>query len=180
MIIDLILAAALVMAVIKGYSRGLIIAVFSLLAFIVGLAAALKLSAVVAGWLGQNVNISKQWLPVLSFALVFLAVVLLVNKGARMVEKTVKWALLGWVNKLGGVVFFVVLYLIIFSIGIFYAEQLGLITPEMIKSSQTYAFVKPWAPKVINGLGAVIPLFRDLFTQLQEFFGKVAVNAAAA
>jgi membrane protein required for colicin V production len=176
MLIDLILVVCLVLAVIKGYRRGLIVAVFSLLAFIIGLAAAIKLSAVVAGWLGQNVNISQQWLPLVSFALVLLVVILLVNKGAKMIEKTVQWALLGWVNRIGGIIFFCVLYLILLSIGFFYAEQLHLLTPETIKSSQTYSFIKPWGPQVVNGLGAVIPIFRDLFTQLQDFFGGVATN----
>jgi membrane protein required for colicin V production len=177
MIIDLALVVILIIAVLKGYSRGLIVAVFSLLAFIIGLAAAVKLSAVVAGWLGQNVNVSKEWLPVISFALVFLAVVLLVRMGAKAIEKSVQIVMLGWVNRLGGILFFGILYLIIFSIVLFYAEQLQLLKPETIKASQTYNFVKPWGPKAIEGLGAVIPWFKGLFAELEGFFGAVAKAA---
>ncbi|MBL7726441.1 MAG: CvpA family protein [Dinghuibacter sp.] len=178
MIIDLAFIVLLTMAVIKGYTRGLVVAVFSLLAFIIGLAAALKLSALVAKWLGDNVNISEKWLPVASFALVFIGVVLLVRMGAKAIEKTMQFVLLGWVNKLGGILFFSVLYLMIGSVLLFYAEQLKWISPETIKASQTYPVLKPWAPEIINGLSFVFPFFQSLFTDLQQFFGNLAAKQA--
>ena len=52
MIIDLMAAIAVVFAIIKGYSKGLIVALFSVAGFIVGLAAALKLSSLVAAKMG--------------------------------------------------------------------------------------------------------------------------------
>ena len=109
MIIDIIIAIALIIAVIKGYQQGLIVAVFSVLAFIVGLAAAIKLSAVAAGYIGKTVKISDQWLPVISFAVVFFIVVLLIRWGAKLIQKTIQFAMLGWVNRLGGILLFVVL-----------------------------------------------------------------------
>jgi membrane protein required for colicin V production len=176
MIIDLAFFVLIIMAALKGYNKGLIVAVFSLVAFIVGLAAAVKFSAIVAGWLGTQVSVSNHWIPLLSFALVFLGVVLLVKMGAKMIEKTVQFVMLGWVNKLGGVLFFCLLYVIILSIVIFYAEQLKIINQSTIKASKTYDFVKPFGPKVINGIGAVIPIFKDLFGQLQSFFDGVATT----
>jgi membrane protein required for colicin V production len=86
----------------------------------------------------------------------------------------VQLVMLGWVNRLGGIAFFAILYLIILSIAIFYAEQLGLLKPDVIKASKTYSFVKPWGPKVIDGLGSVIPWFKGLFQELESFFGRVA------
>ena len=87
MIIDIIVAVILILAIIKGYRQGLIVAFFSLIAFIVGLAAALKLSVVVAGYIGKAVNVSDKWLPIISFAVVFLIVVLLVRIGAKFIQK---------------------------------------------------------------------------------------------
>jgi membrane protein required for colicin V production len=103
MFIDILVAIALVFATVKGIRNGLIIAVFSILAFIIGLAAALKLSTVVASWLAQSTNINVQWLPFLAFALVFLLVVLAVRSVAKLIEKAMDLAWMGWLNKLGGV-----------------------------------------------------------------------------
>ena len=45
MILDLLLIVILIVAIIKGYQRGLIVGIFSFIAVIIGLAAAIKLSA---------------------------------------------------------------------------------------------------------------------------------------
>jgi membrane protein required for colicin V production len=150
------------------------VAVFSVIAFVVGIAAALKLSAVTASYLKDSVNVAAKWLPVLSFALVFLMVVLLVRWGAKLIEKTFKTVMLGWVNKLAGMALYAVLYLIILSIFIFYVQKINLISQETIRGSQLYPFIQPWGPKVIDGIGMVIPWFKDMFTELETFFSKIA------
>src|SRR5205823_2443219 len=144
MIIDIAFAIILVLAIFKGLSKGFIIGIFSLVAFVIGLAAALKLSAVVAGWLENKVTGFTRWLPLLSFILVFIAVILLVNLLARMIKKTFQLAMLGWLDKLGGMVLYIVIYTIVFSIFLFFAERLNLISQETIAGSATYSYVSPW------------------------------------
>jgi len=168
--LDIIFAILIIVACIKGFQKGLIIALFSIVAFIIGLAAALKLSSVVAGWLSNSTNVSAKWLPFLSFALVFFIVILLVRWGGKLIEKTFQMALLGWVNRIGGMIFYVALYLIIFSVFLFYAEKIGLLKPATIMASKTYSFVQPWGPIVIDNFGKVIPIFKDMFANLETFF----------
>ncbi|HAI82608.1 MAG TPA: colicin V production protein, partial [Chitinophagaceae bacterium] len=74
MIIDILLLIILSWALWKGVTRGLFIAVASFLGFIVGLAAALKLSAWLAQWLQQQTGWSGSWLPFLAFLLIMLGV----------------------------------------------------------------------------------------------------------
>ena len=174
MLIDLTFAVLLVIAIFKGYQKGLIIAIFSIIAFILGLAAALKLSAVVADYLKDSINVSAKWLPFIAFALVFFGVVLLVRLGGKLVEKTFQVALLGWVNRIGGILLYAALYTIILSIFIFFAEKLQLIQPTTIQSSQTYNFIQPWGPVVMDNFGKLIPWFKDMFSQLGVFFDGLA------
>ena len=131
------------MAAIKGYQRGLIVAVFSIIAFIVGLAAAIKLSAVVADYIGKATSISQQWLPVISFAVVFIIVILLVRWTASLIQKSVEFAMMGWVNKLGGILFYLCIYILIYSVVLFYADQMELIKPEWKSNSLTYSYIEP-------------------------------------
>ncbi len=174
MFIDLVFAILVFFACIKGLRKGLIIALFSFVAFIVGLAAALKLSAVVATRLSENIEVSGKWLPAISFIVVFLIVVLLVNLGGKMIQKTVEMAMLGWLNKIGGVILFIFIYSMIFSIFLFYGAQLHIIKAETIKSSQIYPYIQPLAPKVLNVIGNIMPVFKDIFAQLTEFFDGVS------
>ncbi|HWC54778.1 MAG TPA: CvpA family protein, partial [Chitinophagaceae bacterium] len=127
MLLDIIFALVVIIAMIRGYQRGLIVGIFSFVALIVGLAAAIKLSTVVAGYIGKSVKISEQWLPLIAFALVFLVVVLLVHLAARIIEKSVQIAMLGWLNRLGGMLFYIALYVTIFSVVLFYMEQMKLV-----------------------------------------------------
>jgi membrane protein required for colicin V production len=177
MMIDITVCILLIMAIVKGLRRGLIVALFSILAFIVGIAAAMKLSVVVADYLKDSVNISAQWWPVVSFMLVFVVVVILIRLLANLIEKAVEWTMLGWVNKLGGVLLYVLMYIISFSVLLFYAEQLKLISKAAIDSSVTYKAVRPWGPWAIDAIGSLFPLFKDMFTRLEQFFDRVAHHA---
>lgn len=177
MIIDSIFAILMVMAIFKGYRRGFIIAVFSVLALLTGLAAAIKLSAVVAVYLKGSVNVSVKWLPAISFVLVFMAAVFLVRLGAAAIEKTVQFAMLGWVNRIGGMVLYALLYTIIVSVLLFYADKIHLLTPEAITASVTYNYIQPWGPKALAALGSVLPFFSNMFHDLESFFGKLATQA---
>lgn len=173
MLIDIITIILLAMAVFKGLRKGLIVAVFSFLAYLVGLAAALKLSTLMAGYIGSNVQVSQRWLPFLAFFVVFLLVVLLVRLGARAIEGAMRMMMLGWLNRLGGVLFYVLIYFFIDSILLFYATNLHLIKEDAIRASATYGYIEPLAPKVLGILGVIIPYFRHMFGELLQFFGKV-------
>jgi len=174
MLLDIIYVVLVILALIKGWQKGLIVGLFSLLAIFIGLAAAIKLSAVVANYIGRSVKVSEQWLPIISFAIVFLVVILLVRLGARAIQKFAESMMLGLFNRIGGMLMYAAIYTIVFSILLFYAEQIRLIKPETKEKSVTYEFVQPWGPKAMNAMGKLIPVFKDMFTDLQDFFGKVA------
>ncbi|MBX2931594.1 MAG: CvpA family protein [Chitinophagaceae bacterium] len=176
MIIDSIFSLLLVLAIIKGFKRGFVVAVFSTLAVLIGLVAAVKLSAVTANYLQEKVNISITWLPFLSFAIVMFVTILLVRLIANIIEKTVELALMDWINKLAGIALYIILYSTVFSVLLFYVAEMKLISSETIQASKTYNFIQPLGPKAINSIGFIIPVFKNLFHQLETFFSAIATN----
>lgn len=173
MLIDILFIICMLLALFKGYRNGLIVAVFSLLAIIVGLAAAMKLSVYVAKQLGEHTSVSQSWLPFISFALVMIGVVILIRLGATALQKMAELVLLGWLNKLAGVVLYGVLYMLVLSVLLFFAEKLHLLDANTIAASKVYGFIQPWGPKTIDGIGKLIPLFSDMFENLTSFFENV-------
>ncbi len=173
MIIDIAFIIFMVIALFKGISKGFIVGVFSLLAFIIGLAAALKFSAIVAAYLMEKGMASTKWLPALSFFLVFIGVILIVGLGARLIKKTFQFAMLGWLDSLLGIFLYMIIYIIILSVVLFFAEKMFLLKPHVMEDSYTYPYIAPWGPKVINNLGNIIPLFKDMFIQLTDFFDSL-------
>jgi membrane protein required for colicin V production len=155
MLIDILFIICMVFALFKGYRNGLIVAVFSLVAIIVGLA------------------VSQSWLPFISFALVMIVVVILIRLGATALQKMAELLLLGWLNKLAGVVLYAVLYILVLSVLLFFAEKLHLLDANSIATSKVYGFIQPWGPRTIDGIGKLIPLFSDMFESLTDFFETV-------
>lgn len=178
MIIDVAFALLMIAAVFKGFSKGLVLGIFSFFAFMIGLAAALKLSSIVAVYLNEKSGTITKFLPFLSFIIVFVAVMLLVGLVARVIKKTIRFAMLGWLDSIGGIILYVCIYTIIFSIFLFFAEKMNIIKAETITASVSYPYIAQWGPKVINNIGSIIPIFKDMFTQLQDFFGGVAKKAS--
>ena len=178
MVIDIILFILLVIAVVKGISRGFIVAIFSFLAIIIGVVAAMKLSYIAANWLQQSFNINGNWLPVLSFLVVLLGVILLVRWVANLIQAAINIAMLGWLNKLGGIILYLLIYLFVYSIILFYLTKTEILTPETIAASHTYNLVEPFGPKAVDMLGSIIPVFKNVFEQLSEFFETIAAKNA--
>lgn len=176
MIIDVAFFIVLAYAIFKGISKGLVVAVFSFLAVFIGLAAALKLSATVAGWLQSNTNVTGKWLPFLSFIIVMIGVALLIRWCAKLIEAAMSVAMMGWINRLGGIIFYALLYGIVFSVLLFFMVKMNIIKQETLNSSVCYPVIQPVGPWVIDGLGKVIPVFKDMFNQLESFFSGIAAK----
>jgi len=94
-----------------------------------------------------------------------------------MIEGALRMATLGWANKLGGILFYFLLYFFVFSIVLFYCAQLHLIKPETIQTSATYPIIYPMAPVILDGLGTVVPIFKNMFGQLENFFDNLSKKA---
>ena len=173
MLIDIIFISLLVLALWKGFSKGFIVALFSVIALFVGLAAAMKLSAVAAELLKDTMEVSARWLAFLSFFLVFILAVFLVRLGAAAIEKMVEAMMLGWVNRLAGILLYAMMYTVILSVIIFYLEKVHLFSEASLASSKTYPFIRPWGPAAINGIGVIFPFFKNMFLELGNFFDSI-------
>jgi membrane protein required for colicin V production len=172
MTIDVFFLLLMVLAVFRGVRHGFIISVCSALAIFVGLAAAIRLSASVAGGASASAHMSSRWMPVLAFLLIFLGVVIVVRLGARLAEKAVDLAMMGWLNKLAGVVLYAIIYMIVLSVVLFYAVQLRLVGSKMLGASVTYPFIRPWGRVVIDEFGKFVPWFEGMFVRLEDFFSR--------
>ncbi len=164
------------MAALNGFRKGLVGAAFSFAAFFIGLAAALKLSAIVAAYLKESFESHSAWWPVIAFILVFLLVSGLVKMAAGVVEKTLDFVMLGWINKLGGFLLYAIMYTLILSVVLFYFDQIMHISPLVKEQSKVYAYIEPWGEWTMNALGNLIPWFKDIFKDMQEFFSEVGEN----
>lgn len=174
MILDILFALAMLLAVIKGWSKGFIVGIFSLVALILGAAAALKLSADSSLYLQTQLEQPSPLWPLVSFVIIFFVVAIIVRLIAGLLQKTVQLAMLGWLNRLAGIAFYVFAYAILFSLLLWLANQMTLVPESLKTESKVYAWIAPLGPRVIDYIADMIPWFKDIFHQLEAFFGKLS------
>jgi len=173
-VIDLFFFIILFLAVAQGWRKGLILGLFSLICGLIGLAAAVKLSSVVATHMKTAMHLTGRWLPVLAFIIVFVLVMLLVKWLGHLLEGLIKLVLLGWLNKLAGIGLFIILYLSVYSVILFYGTKTGFISKQAIQDSHSYSLIAPIGPSIIRFISGFIPFGQDMFTALEGFFDKIA------
>jgi membrane protein required for colicin V production len=173
MVLDLIGIILILLFFIRGYMKGFIIAAFSLLAILLGIICALKLSHILAKYLFDKGIITSGWGQLISYIILFIGVVLIVRLIAKALETTAKAAMLGWVDKGIGGLLYAFLAAVVWSSILWISNQMHLISPETIAYSKTYKYLSPLAPWVFKHIGALLPFAKNVFGDLQHFFEHV-------
>lgn len=175
--IDITLVILLIYGTWKGLKQGLIISVFTLVAWVVGILAAIKLSSRASLWMQQQFDIHSNYLPVVSFLAVFIIIALIIYLIGKSLEKVVEIAQLGFINKLAGAILRIVIYTLIFSIFIWLLNEAGFISTEVKTQSKTYFFIGWVSDYAINHLADYLPSVKEMFTELQQFFENISKSA---
>jgi len=100
--LDAIIGIALALALFRGFQKGFIVKIASLIALIAGTFAGFHGSEGLALWLSQEVDWSDTSVQLTAFILTFILVVIGVHFLAKVIEKMVDLTALGVVNKLAG------------------------------------------------------------------------------
>lgn len=114
--LDIIIAIPLIWGAYKGFRKGFIIEIASLAALLLGVWGGIKFSAYSAEYLSKVFNISAEIMPLLSFVVTFIGIVIIVFFIAKMLERVVKMVALGIVNRIAGMVFGMMKFGIIISV----------------------------------------------------------------
>ena len=104
-LIDIVLLLVLLVGAWRGFTKGLVLSVASLVGLVGGIWAASHFSHMVAKQLSPHVTWSVNTLHMASLALTFLLVVVAVHLLAKVLEKVLDLVALGLLNKLAGAVF---------------------------------------------------------------------------
>lgn len=173
MALDIIGLTLIIIFFIRGYMKGIIIAVFSLLAVVVGVICSLKLSEKLATWFHEKHLISSGWAQIISYLIIFTAVFLLIRLIAKAIESVSKAASLNWLNKTIGGLLYAFMICIVWSSVLWLSNEVGAIKPEMAASSKTYPYLSKLTPWLFEKIGLVWPMVKDIFRDLQEFFANI-------
>lgn len=145
-ILDIVLLVCLIPALIQGLRKGFIAQVVAIISLVLGGWLAYKFSAVVTEWLAQWLDITGQALNIISFILIFAVVVTLLFLLGKILEASVKIILLGWLNKLLGLVFALFKYALVIGLLVILFDSINdkfsLVSRSYLDSSFMYSGLK--------------------------------------
>ena len=151
-ILDIIFLVPLLFALYRGFKKGLIHMVASLLALILGIIGAIKLRPMFASILDSLFDISPDYMNVIAFSVAFISIVMVVHLVAFVVEKLIKAVALNLVNRMLGMGFGLLVTAFVISMILWPINQVNeekqIIKPERIEGSMLFKPLSAFAPAV--------------------------------
>ncbi len=152
--VDIILLLPLLYGAYKGFSKGLIIEIATLLGLVLGVFIAIKYSGYTEEFLRDFLNISSKYLSYIALGITFLVVVILIYLLGKMLTKLVDMVSLGLVNKLLGTVLGAAKYFVILCVILLIADALDdkfhFMNEEVKKNSLLYNPFLTFAQQMYN------------------------------
>ena len=140
--IDYILLIPLLYGLYRGFTKGLIIELASLLALTLGIYGALHLSSFTFDFLSDYVEIKTVYLQLASYGLTFLIIVMVISLTGKALTMLIKLVALGFINRMMGAIFGSIKVLLILSVFILFFDrfnkQFGMVKDEVLNASLMY------------------------------------------
>jgi membrane protein required for colicin V production len=153
---DIIIIIPLIWGAYKGFKKGFIIEIASFIALGFGIWGGMKFSSISANYLSNAFEISEKVMPLISFAVTFIAIVLAVFAIAKMLQKIITMVALGFINRAAGALFGMLKFSLIMSVLINFSNiinsQISFIDPEMKNTSILYEPMGKVSQIIIPGL----------------------------
>lgn len=171
-ILDLVILIFTGILMILGFRKGFIISLATLVALILGLYLAIRFSFWTSGLIQKYLEVSPGYLPVISFIVTFILVLIGVLVIGKMVEKLVDLAGIGFLNHLAGLILGFIKATLILSL-VFYILLIvdpkeKLITPKAKNESVFYELVSGVIPALLKYGGIDHKVFMES-DRLQTF-----------
>ena len=169
--LDIIIAIVLFVFGIKGYRKGLIIEVVTLLAFGVGIYGAMHFSDFTAEHLQEVMTIDPKYLNTVAFVLTFILLVIVVNMIGKAVTNLVRAMNLNFFNKLCGFVFGAAKGVLLCSILVLVLNNfqlMGIVKPEVREQSKLYPYIEETVPYVYRGFDLVRDYAKEVLPEKEE------------
>ncbi len=155
---DFIIIIPLLWAAYKGFKKGLIIEIASLVALLLGIWGAIRFSGYTSVLLKDFFS-NASYLPLVAFGITFLIIVVGVHFVAKLIDRFVKAVALNLVNRLAGAAFGVIKVAFIVSIVLLLINRIDkksdFISADFINNSLLYKPVAGLAPMIFPSLKTI-------------------------
>jgi membrane protein required for colicin V production len=168
-IIDLIIIIPLLWGAWRGYKKGLLIEIIGVAAFIIGLIIGFKFLGIGMNFLAPHIGerITNQFLPYLTFSIIFFPTIFLINKMGWMLRKALRMTILGTIDGFAGAIVGVFMWVFGLSTLLWILTTMDVKIPSKeTKDSVLLPYLKDVAPTVISKASDWIPAGGNMIKRL--------------
>jgi membrane protein required for colicin V production len=166
---DVVIAIMLIVGAVRGYRRGFLVSLLSVLALILGVIGAYSLLQWGMSLLLEYFQIHGKILPYVSFLLLFVAIVALVHVAGRFLKKAIDLTPLGVADNAAGSVLGLVSWCFALSFLLWMAVTYeNAFVMRWKDKSLFYPYLAAFAPKVVGWFSVILPFAGNLFDQMRE------------
>lgn len=172
MVIDVILIIFTIYGFWVGFSRGIIGTVFTVLSYVFGVLAAMKLSPSVTRLLEEQAGANPLWF-IAGFLLTFVGTMLLLRFIGKSLEGILKSVNINIVNQVLGGTLSAAFMILIFSVLMSFAEASKMVDDETVQTSMSYTYVKEFPKQMKVVYEKAKPIFLTFWDESTEFMDRV-------
>lgn len=143
------------------------------MAFILAIIGGFKLMETGMVYLSEYFEDFGQLLPFISFLIIFLAIILLINMLGKLLKKMIDMTLLGGFDKFAGAILGLVKWAIGVSILLWLVNNFGVELPGQDEELVLYPFLTELGPKIIASLDVVLPFAEDMLESIKALLSPV-------
>ena len=159
--LDIALLIPLVWGGVKGFKKGFIIEIATLIAFVGGIYIGIKFTDAGALYLRNEFAWDLPYLTIIVFTIIFIGVILGVHFIAKLLEKGIKLIALGMVNRIAGALFACFKYIIILSVLIYLIEMINPLVQVISKEQQAKSVLYDPLKKVSKGIFPLMEYIKE-------------------
>ena len=154
--VDIILSLVLLYGLVRGFFRGLLTELASLVGIVAGIYGAVHFSHFRSDFLTNQVEWKPPYIKLISFAITFVIIVVLVSLAGKMLTKVAAFAALGVVNKILGSAFGMIKSAFVASVIIMFFkatnERIEIVEDKTLSESILYEPVESIAPIILPSI----------------------------
>lgn len=158
-VIDIIIVCCFLPVLYFGIKNGLVKQLVAVAVIYFGITLSLQFATPVSEWVTEHLKITEFWARAVSFILFFFAVALVLGLLGKALEKIIKVSLLGWLDKLLGIVMTFCLFALLISMVVYFVDSannlLDFIPKEKLEESRFYPLLLDFSKEVFPHLKEV-------------------------
>ena len=165
MYIDILFIAAVGYGFFKGFSQGIINSIFSVLSLVIAFMAAFKLSPYMTEMLEKGFDIYNPFMFLAGFGVTFFLTKWFLKFVSEFLTGVLEVAHVNLVNQTIGALILTVIFSFIFSVLIWFADSIRVLSPQQKATSISYRFLEPLRESGFKLIGNSKPIFQNFLSR---------------